>query len=602
MNIEGILFRNKSLREERMKRKKVRQKSFLGSICVCVAVVSMTVSAPIVSAQTLDSLQRAFVEKRFGMFIHFNMNTYHPGWGEARTNPLVFNPTNLDCAQWAAAAKSAGMKYGVLVCKHHDGFPIWQSKMTPLIQPPYTIAQSSKPTMDVVKSYTDAFRAAGLDPGLYMSMWDVAQGIPQTIAKWTPAQRTYILGQIRELLTNYGPIPIFMFDGYSWAMGHWAVPWQEIRDTIKALQPHCLIVETNAMTEPWETDMLFIEEPLNNAWCPAGNTYAAIQGQTIDGRYWFYRSGTTLLSVNDIVTTHLKALEPLYCNFQLNCPPTTSGQLDAATVAELAAIGKAWSPNTTRPPLPAQPPMIERPITPVSATATSGTAFNAIDDVNDWCRSAGGHFQTVWQSSGALPQSITLDLGQSYTYIDRLFYLPKRDSSNVSVSPSGYITSYKIYVSADGTTFTQISSATAIGGGTFGTWASNSKIKRVLFPTQTARYVRLEATAVSGGTTAVIGEVAVGGGPPSSTEVKSPAKNHAVQPLNKGGALAIGNFNFGPSYAGKTKSVAVYDLSGKLAGVKITVKNNIDLRKDFRVPNGAYIVKVLNGAKNTTTH
>jgi alpha-L-fucosidase len=487
---------------------------------------------------------------------------------------------------------SAGMKYGVLTCKHHDGFPIWQSKVAPLISPAYTIAQSSQPTMDVVKSYTDAFRAAGLEPGLYMSMWDVAQGIPQTIAKWTSAQRTYILGQIRELLTKYGPIPLFMFDGYSWAMGHWAVPWQEIRDTIKALQPNCLVVETNAMHEPWESDVLFIEEPLNSNWIPSNNTYAAIQGQTIDGKYWFWRAGMNLYTVNEIVNTHLKALEPLWCNFQLNCPPNKTGQLDASVVTLLGQVGAAWKPNTARPPLPPQPPMIERPITPVSAAATSGTAFSAIDNVNDWPRSAGGHFETCWQTSGPLPQSVTLDLGQTYNFVDRLFYLPKRDSMGGGpTSPAGYITSYRIYVSANGTAFTQVAT---------GTWTGDYRIKRVLFPVQTAQYVRLEAVAVNSGTVAVAGEVAVGGGPGSTTEAKIPAVDHSAQPLSKRGVLVAGNFNFGPSWAGQTKCVAVYDLSGKLAGVKTMVKNNIDMRKDLGVPNGAYIVKVTSGTKKAT--
>lgn len=565
------------------------ERSFRLTCVSAVVMMLVMLSAAAVSAQTLDSLQRAFINQRFGMFIHFNMNTYVGGWGESRTNPLNFNPTNLNCAQWAAAAKSAGMKYGVLVCKHHDGFPIWQSRMTPLIAPAYTIAQSSQPTMDVVKSYTDAFRAAGLGPGLYISMWDVAQGIDRSVTKWTAAQKAYILGQITELLTNYGQIPIFYFDGYSWAMGHNAVPWQTIRDTIKALQPNCLIVETNGMQEPWESDILFVEEPLG-LWCPSTNTYAAIQAPTISGG-WFWSSAAAdsnqLMTVADIITTHLNPLNQRYCNLQLNCPPNKTGVLDQAIVNRLAAVGAAWT-HPTVPTLPKQPPMIERPITPLAATATSGTAFNAIDNHNDWYR--GAIFQQLWTSAGTLPQSVTLDLGQVNT-ISMLFYLPKRDSTNGPVAPNGYITSYKVYVSSDNLNFTQIATGTDLDGGTFGVWPANSKIKRISFATQTARYVRLEANAVSGGANAIINEIGVGR-PMTTSAVKSQPINRISMPPELNGRTAIGRFDCGQAYLNRVKSVAVYDLGGKLMSVTTLSKNIIDLHKDCGVPEGIYVVKV----------
>jgi alpha-L-fucosidase len=144
--------------------------------CLALGIVMVPLFSAMLSAQVLplDSLQRRFVDLRFGMFIHFNMNTYVSGWANARTNPLNFNPTNLNCAQWAAAAKAAKMTYGVLTCKHHDGFTIWPCKQTPLVSPAYTIAQSSVTDSDVVKSFVTAFRAQGLLPGLYMSIFDVA--------------------------------------------------------------------------------------------------------------------------------------------------------------------------------------------------------------------------------------------------------------------------------------------------------------------------------------------------------------------------------------------------------------------------------------------
>jgi alpha-L-fucosidase len=552
-------------------------------------VLAVLLAVTAISAQRvpLDSLQRRFNDQRFGMFLHFNMNTYVPGWGNARTDPLNFNPTGLDCAQWAAAAKSAKMKWAVLTCKHHDGFTIWPSKQTPLVTPAYTIAQSSQPNMDVVRSYTDAFRAAGIMPGLYMSGWDVAQNISRDITQWSSAQRTYILGQIRELLTKYGEIPIFWFDGYSWAMGHKAVPWQEIRDTIKAIQPNCLIVETNGMYEPWETDILFFEAPLG-IFCPAGNTFASCQADVI-ATDWFWNADAANLSKlksASSVVSNLTSLNSKYCSFLFDCPPNRQGKLDDAVVTRLGEIGAAWTPPA-RLRLPAQVPMIESPITPVSATATSGTAANAIDNHNDW--PDGPIFQQLWQSTGSLPQSVMLDLGKVYDNITYLFYLPRRESGNTT----GNITGYQIHYSADNSTWIQITTGTAIGsGGTFGTWPSTSAVKKVQFDPVSARYVRLTATAVNGGTSAVINEVAVGGPAKDEVAVRIPEPAKQVMFAPDWSIHASLRFvNLDPSLNGKVKTISIYTLGGKLVGTKTTRKNVIDLRKECGVSEGTYIVK-----------
>lgn len=467
-------------------------------IISCIILLS-TVS---LSAQTksLQQLQSEFVDLRFGMFIHFNINTYHPGWGNDRVDPKIFNPTALDCRQWAKAARSAGIKFALLTTKHHDGFALWPSKQTPPNgKEPYTILQSSVPNRDVVREYVDAFRAEGILPGLYFSIWDVANGIGGPYNKsdsidWVKV-KPYILGQITELLGGkYGEIPIFVIDGYMWKMGHKQIPYQEIRGLIKSLQPNCLIVDHNGGT-PWEVDIVYFEEPLN-IQAPDGNTIAACQGQTIS-KDWFWdetsADSTKLKSLSDILN-HLKRLEPLYTNYIINCPPNKNGLLDNAIVDRLAQIGKSWKPNLSRASLPVQLPVVEYPITPVSAKATSGNPLLAIDGLNDCTK--GPRFQTLWQSDTILPQSITIDFGSVYSNIDMLMYLPRREAGNTT----GNITSYIIYVSKDGKKFTEVYK---------GTWASDQTIKRAQFAPQTARYLRLEALKANGGL-AVIGELTIG--------------------------------------------------------------------------------------------
>jgi hypothetical protein len=160
----------------------------------------------------------------------------------------------------------------------------------------------------------------------------------------------------------------------------------------------------------------------------------------------------------------------------------------------LAEVGAAWSPNASRAPLPAQGAQNEYPYTPTSAAATSGTAANAIDGINDY-----GYY-TVWQSTAALPQSVTIDLGQSRPDVGYVGYVP-RYVANSGPSTDGAITSYGILVSTNGTTFTEATS---------GTWAADAKMKVATFGPVAARYVRLEARAVNGGSAAAATEITIG--------------------------------------------------------------------------------------------
>jgi Alpha-L-fucosidase len=551
-----------------------------------LAVFSQTVN------KKLDSLQRIHVDLRFGMFIHFNMNTFHAGWGESRIDPKTFAPTNVDCGQWARAAKSARMKYAILTTKHHDGFALWPSKQNaPNGKPHYTVMESSYPH-DIVRMFVDSMRANGIIPCFYFSGWDAASGVlgsyadPATVRAQWPQDSAFVLGQIEELLGGtYGQIPLFAFDGYSWDMGHWAFPIETIRGLVKKLQPNCLILDHNGGV-PWDVDIVYYEEPLKIT-APNGNIIASCQGQTISSD-WFWTSSAADLSqlktLSDCLA-HLSRLEPLYCNFVLNCPPNQTGVFDQAILTRLSEIGNSWNPLPSRPPMPSQPPQLERPLTPVTATATSGSAINAIDNTNDYTR---GHAQSLWTSSGALPQSVTLDLGAVRDTIDMLMYQPQRFGSTI-----GNITSYRIYTSVNGTNFTQITAGTS-SSGTWGTWAADSSIKWAQFARQSARYVRLEAIAVDGGTSAVINTVTLGAHLPYNAAAGAKKETSRVSRLSSGEYIkkAINRFSYAPAVTGNELSLAVYDLNGKLVGVKTSIKTMLNMRKNSELGNGVYVVKI----------
>ena len=427
------------------------------------------------------------------MFLHFGILTYTGSWSKPNLDITQFNPTGLDPGQWADAAVAAEMKYGVLTTHHHDGFALWPSKASDFNvgHIPWRDGKG-----DVVREYVDAFRSRGLLPGLYYSIWDTTEGV--SAGHLTPAKLAYVKTQLTELLTNYGPIPILIIDGWSWQMGHNAVAYQEIRDLVKSLQPNCLLTDHAHLADPWDIDIVNFEEP-RGGWAPAGNTYpgaARTEGQR-------HRRQRLVLGARrrrpddrrrDRGAKHLADLEPKWTNFLLNCPPNRDGKLAPAIVELLRDVGAAWTPNRARPPLPAQPPQNERPYTPVSAIATSGNADAAIDGKNDT------DFISMWQPTGALPQSITLDLGRVRPDVGWLGYVPRYHHE--ASSKDGNVTDYRILTSTDGQTFAE---ATA------GTWPADGRMKVATFGPTAARYVRFEIRAANG--SPAITEITVGARP-----------------------------------------------------------------------------------------
>ena len=201
------------------------------------------------AGKSLHQLQQEFVDLRFGMFIHFNIPTYSPeDWPDPDQPVSTFNPTKLDCRQWARAAKAANMSYGCLTTKHHSGFCIWDTKTTD-----YN-SMNSPVHKDVVREYVDAFRAEGLKVMLYYSILDTHHRIrPGHIN--TKKHTAMIKAQLTELLTNYGEVTALIIDGWDapWSrISYEDIPFPEIYQHIKSLQPNCLVMDLNAAKYPRE--------------------------------------------------------------------------------------------------------------------------------------------------------------------------------------------------------------------------------------------------------------------------------------------------------------------------------------------------------------
>ncbi|MGM9705335.1 MAG: alpha-L-fucosidase [Prevotella sp.] len=296
------------------------------------------------SAQTksLHQLQQEFEDLRFGMFNHWAIPTYvEADWSDPDQSPIVIDAPKFDCNQWAKAAKSANMTYGCLSVKHHNGLCMWDTKTTD-----YNIMHS-KLGRDVVREYCDAFRKQGMKIMFHFSVLDTHNRLRRH--KITPDKIKMMKDQITELLTNYGEVTAFMFDGWEAPWGRISyddVSFPEVYKLIKSLQPNCLVIDMNSHKYPREelfySDIKFYEQGAGQKIDANTNHLPAMACLPIQDS-WFWKTdmpGKDVKDpkwlVNDILAPYGKA----HCSFVLNAAPNRDGLIDANALKALKEIGR----------------------------------------------------------------------------------------------------------------------------------------------------------------------------------------------------------------------------------------------------------------------
>ena len=191
--------------------------------------------------------QLRWQEMEMYAFLHYSLNTYtDQEWGFGNESLNLFNPTDLDCAQWARVCRQAGMRGIIFTAKHHCGFCMWPSAYTD-----YSVKNTpwKDGRGDVVRELAEACRKEGLKFAVYLSPWD--RNHPQY---GQPEYIEYFRSQLRELLTRYGDIFEVWFDGANGGDGWYGganetrridaktyYEWGETFRMIRELQPRCVI-------------------------------------------------------------------------------------------------------------------------------------------------------------------------------------------------------------------------------------------------------------------------------------------------------------------------------------------------------------------------
>ncbi|MES2277477.1 MAG: alpha-L-fucosidase [Bacteroidota bacterium] len=289
-------------------------------------------------------------DQKFGMFIHWGLYAI-PATGEwTMFNNKIpaeeyakladqFNPRHFSGAAWAKVAKQAGMKYMVMVARHHDGFALWNSPAS------YHHFNSMETAAhrDFVKEYTDACRAAGLHVGLYYSPLDWRfpgyfdpKGLPENAALLK--KQTY--GQVEELMKNYGKIEILWYDG-GWlahkggdADAAWFWEPLKLNAMVRGYNPDVVINPRSGMYGDFQTNEGDADVKGPIIPIPWEKNLNLSRGS------WGYIKNGKLMTLKNVVDMLVNTVDR-GGNMLLNVGPDPDGVIPPASVARLKEVG-AW--------------------------------------------------------------------------------------------------------------------------------------------------------------------------------------------------------------------------------------------------------------------
>lgn len=371
--------------------------------------------------------QLAWQQMEFNAFVHFNMNTFtNMEWGTGGEKPEQFNPTALDCRQWAKVCKDAGMQGIILTAKHHDGFCLWPSALTEhsVKNSPWKNGQG-----DIVRELADACREYGLKMGVYLSPWDrnhADYGKPEYL--------DYFRGQLRELLTNYGELFEVWFDGANGGTGWYGganeertvdrqnyYDWPTTNALVAELQPNAVIFSDAGPGVRWVgNENGFAGEtnwsPLRrDEFYPGSPNYKELTEGHSDGTHWVpaecdvsIRPGWYYHPEQDTAVKSLAQLVDIYYHsvgrnglLLLNLPVDTRGLVHEADARQLKRLGEVIRADFSKDLTAGKK---------ITASDERGKNFNIKNALD-------GNPETYWATGDSVhTASVEIDFGETTTF------------------------------------------------------------------------------------------------------------------------------------------------------------------------------------------
>ena len=313
------------------------------------------------SSRPWNDAQRSFNEARFGLFLHWGLYSQAGGeWRGVRTYGISewmqhqlripvseyaelaqqFNPTQFDAQRWVRTAQQSGVRYIVITAKHHDGFAMYDSAVSN-----FNIVAATPFKRDPLKELTTAARAAGIKIGFYYSQtqdWHEPGAVGNSwdfTAKHRDFSKYYsgkALPQIKELLTNYGPIDLIWFDT---PMNISAAEAQSLYDLVKRLQPNCLV--NSRLGQGLGDFQVFSDAELPSRGTPTVPWEAIFTHNDS----WGYRSFDSNFKSTDELLQLLVRAASRGGNLLVNIGPDGKGNFPPISVARFEALGKWLKQN-----------------------------------------------------------------------------------------------------------------------------------------------------------------------------------------------------------------------------------------------------------------
>jgi alpha-L-fucosidase len=339
-------------------------------VCLIVAIVCLPAVAPkssiaqsqyMAAPENLEA-RKWFQDARFGLFIHWGvysvlgdgewvMNNKKIPISEYENLPAQFNPTEFDPVEWVALAKAAGMKYITITSKHHDGFAMFDSKISN-----WDIVDRTPYKKDVMKMLADECHKQGIKLFFYYSQLDwhhpdyfprgrtgLTAGRPEN-GEWFK-YIDYMDGQLKELLTNYGPIGGIWFDGmWDRPKAEWRI--EQTYKLIHSLQPAAMVGSNHHLKPFPGEDFQMFEKDLPGQKTSGFNAESEVGDlpletcETINGA-WGYNANDKRFKSAKVLIHYLVKAAGYNANFLLNVGPMPNGKIQPEFADRLKQVG-AW--------------------------------------------------------------------------------------------------------------------------------------------------------------------------------------------------------------------------------------------------------------------